>query len=150
MPRWEIDQVDQLITHELKNDSIIKTKMGISVGDARISLYRVVRDTSWFPYIYGYCIPGPDAPGQGTSRIQANIDYALEVRTVGAPTNDSEAIVERIDDIVGNWVKKLTPAGNCVVSARRRSPIAMVETGENPDIYYSRRGGVYKFAVVSS
>lgn len=151
MAQWEIDQVDQLINSTLKNDSIIKTKMGISGGgEARVSLYRVVRDPKWFPYIYGYCIPGPDTPGQGTSRIQSNPDYVLEVRTIGAPTDDSEAIVDRVDDIIHHWVKELTPDAQWVVSARRRSAVSMVEPGEDPDIYYTRRGGIYKFAIVRS
>lgn len=149
MDRWEIDAVDKLIQKTLSEDATIKTKMGITGGGkARVSGYRVVRDASYFPYIYFYAIVGPDTPGQGTTRIQSNPDYDIEVRTLGAPTDDSEAIVNRIDELIGTMKAQLTIDGKWVVSARRRRPISMVQSGETADIYYTRRGGTYKLSVV--
>lgn len=151
MAQWEIGQVDALITATLQNDAIIKTKMGITGGNkARVSLYRAVKDAAWFPYIYGYSIMGPDAPGQGRSRIQSNPFYDIEVRTIRAPTDDTEAIVDRINAIMDSWNGVLTPDGNWAVSARRRHPISIVEPGESDDIYYTRRGGSYMLQIVRS
>lgn len=153
MPRWEIGDVDALIESTLANDAIIKTKMGITTGKARVANTRVPspKDKTWNAlYIYFYCIPGPDAPGQGTRRIQSNPDYDIEVRTLGAPTDDSEAIVDRIDELIGTMTRTLTPSGHWVVSARRVRPIHMTQPGESTEVFYTRRGATYKLAVVSS
>lgn len=153
MQRWEVGDVDELIKTTLANDAVIKTKMGITSGEARVANMRVPspNDTTWNSlYIYFYCIPGPDAPGQGTTRIQANPDYDIEVRTLGAPTENSEAIIDRIDELIGTMVRTLTPSGRYVVSARRSAPINFVQQGESPEVFYTRRGATYKFAVVSA
>lgn len=151
MPRWPIRQVDKLIYSKLADDATIKTKMGIaSAGKARVSGYRVVTDKAYFPYIYFYSLTGPVTHGQGTVPIQRNVDYVIEVRTVGAPTTESEAIVDRIDELIGTMVKDLTADGNWVVSARLRSELSITEQGETPEIFYMRRGGTYKLAVVRS
>jgi hypothetical protein len=147
MPRWPINQVDKLIEATLSNDATIKSLMG---GKARVAGYRIPRDKNWFPFIFFYCIPGPVAPGQGTTVIQFNPEYAIETRTVGAPTDESEAIVERVDFLIGTMVKQLTPDGNWVVSARLNTEINQVQQGETGEVFYMRRGGNYKLAVVRS
>lgn len=147
--RWEIGQVDELFQKTLANDAVIKTKMGITgAGEARVSAYRVVRDADFFPYIYFYCITGPDTKGQGRVRIQTNVEYVFEVRAIGAPTDDTEAIVDRVDTLIGEMTKQLTPDNKWVVSAVRKSPVVLSDSGETNEIYYSRRGGTYDVYVV--
>lgn len=147
MARWEIGDIEKLQGYILANDSIIKDKMG---GVARISIGRVAIDPAWFPYIYGLCIPGVDASGQGTSRVQSNPGYDWEVRTRGAFTQTTEDLVDRIDALFGTMVKRVTLNGLWVVSMRRVRPISIIEPGASPDEFFTRRGAHYKLAVVSA
>lgn len=145
MARWEIGDVEKLFYYVLSHNTVIKQKMG---GTARISIGRVNKDPNWFPYIYGYCIPGPDAQGQGRTRIQSNPTYDFEVRTKNAFTQDTEDIIEAMENELGAMVKRVTLNGLWVVSVRRVHPISIDESGETNDIFYTRRGGSYKVAVV--
>lgn len=152
MIKWEIGAVDELIYSTLANDSTIKAKQGItnSALKARVAGYRVPRDPNYFHYIYYYSIPSPDAAGQGQSRIQSNIDYDIEVRTLGEPTDESEAVINRIDELVCAWKTQLTPDGVWMVAARRVAPIVLIEPGETDDIFYTRRGGTYRLQIVNA
>lgn len=151
MARWPIGDVDALIKATLANDSIIKTKMGVTGSDeARVSGYRVVRDPAYFPYIYFYSIPGTVARVNGTQVVQWNPTYDIEVRTLGSPTDDSEDIVDRIDALIGTMVRQVTPSTLWVVSAAVNQVINIPEQGESPEVYYMRRGHSYNLFVTRS
>jgi hypothetical protein len=151
MPDWEIGEVDKLLHETFANDTTIKTLQGVSgAAKARVSGYVVVRDPNYFPNIYFYLIPGPDGPGQGTTRIQSNLEYDIEVRTKGAPTDNSEAMVDRIN-VLMKMKRTLTPDGEWVVASRRVKPISQPERDpDEPSIYYMRRGATYYMQVVRS
>lgn len=150
MARWEVGDVEQLIETTLSDDPTIKTKMGIAPGGkARVANTVIPRNKGWLDlYIYFYCIPGPDTPGQGQTRIQSNPDYDIEVRTKGAPTQASEDIVDRIDELICAWNHQLTANGLWSVSVRRQRPINRKYDGETAEVYYIARGGTYHFQIV--
>lgn len=149
MERWPISEVDKLIYSTLANDSTIKQKQGVdSTNKARVSGYRVVTDKDYFPFVYFYSITGPNKRVNGNTVVQFNPDYAIEVRTLGAPTDDSEAVVARVDELIGTMKKQLTSDSKWVVSAVARSPIMITEQGEIPEVYYTRRGSTYRLSVV--
>lgn len=143
---WEIRQVEKLFVTLLKNDATIKTRMG---GTARVAVNRVPQDPAFFFYIFIYFIFGPDTRVQGGRRVMSNPDIDIEVRTIGAPTDDSEAVVARIDELMG-LSRQLTPDSNWVVSAVPQKPISIVEQGEAPEVYYMRRGRSYSLQVVAA
>lgn len=147
--KWPTREVDKLLKATLSDDSFIKTAMA-TPGKARVSGYRVVRDHDYFPYIFFYQIPGPASSANGNKIIKFNPDYDIEVRTLGAPTDDTESIIDRIIEIVGSWSRKLTPNGAWVVSAVFKKEINILESGETAETFYTRRGGTFKFEIVRS
>lgn len=151
MALWAMGEVDELIESRLSNDATIKTKMGIATGKARVAGYFIPRDPKYFdpPYpffIYFYPIPMAGARVNGNRIIQHNVNYDIEVRTLGAPTSDSEAVVDRVQALM-TMVSQLTSSGNWVVSSSHLKPIMKFQRGETPEVYYTRRGGTYGFAI---
>lgn len=154
MVGWIIGEVDALIESTLANDTIIKQKMGISSGKARVAGYRIPRDPfmdSAHPfYIFFYSIPGPSSRVNGNTIIQRNPDYDIEVRSLGAATDDAEACVDRVETLIGAWKNQVTPSGNYLVSAVSVKEISITQPGETTEVYYERKGFTYKLAVVHS
>lgn len=152
MVGWELGDVEKLLTRLFEDDVTIQQKMGISgANKARVANSRVPRDKTWLRsvYIFFYCVPGPDSRVQGNRRIMANPDYDIEVRTFRAPTDDSEAIIERIDELMG-MSRTLTANGKWIVSAIPMNPINITQEGATPEEYTVRRGRTYRLQVVQS
>jgi hypothetical protein len=149
MNRWELGDAQKWIKSTLETDPVIRQKMGIDIGQptpyARVSYARVPRDPI-FPYIFFYYVSSNDARGQGRTRIQANPYFDIEVRTLGGPTANSEAIVNRIEGLLGNVCR--TAYNGWVYSCTRMRPIDMTESGESNEVFYTRRGGTYWLSIV--
>jgi hypothetical protein len=150
-PRWPIRQVDKLIVARLKDDATIKQLQKVSAGDARLSGYRPVPSSKsdFFPYIFFYAIAGVNSRVNGNTVIQWNPDFDFEVRTLGAPTDDDEAVVERVDELI-TMVSQPTPDGKWLVSSVASHEINITQQGETSEVYYTRIGNSYKFQVVRS
>jgi len=147
MTGWELGDVDALIESTLANDSTIQSLMGVS--PARVANYRVPSDLSWkLLYIYFYSIPGNDIRVQGNGRVMTTVDYDIEVRTTGAPTDNSRAIVARIDVLIGAMKRQLTANSQWVVCATPLKPINILQSGESSDVFYVRQGRTYAIQVV--
>lgn len=150
IPRWPIRQVDKLIVTKLKDDSTIKLLQKVTSGTARFSGYRTIPSSKadFFPYIFFYSIPGVNVRVNGNRVVMWSPDYDLEVRTIGAPSDDDAALVERVDELIGTMVSQLTPDGKWAVSAVASHEINITQQGETPEVYYTRIGNSYKLSVV--
>ncbi len=150
MVGWELGDVEALLVNLFQNDSTIKTKMGVTGGGkARVATGRVPRNPGWDVYIYFYFILGQDTRVQGPARVMSNPDVDIEVRTLGAPTDDSEAIVDRID-VLMQMKRTLTLNNRWLISVIPRKPINITAQGESTEVYNTRRGRTYGLQVVSA
>ena len=136
----ELSELDKWIVATLGGDAVITAKIGagkVFKNRARASVAP--------PYIRYHLITGPDNPGQGTTRIQSRPQIQICVVTRGAPTDDTEAVVDRIDELIGKARAQTTPGGTFKVSARRQMPLDYEEPHPaNAAEFYIHRGGIYQ------
>lgn len=88
--------------------------------------------------------PG-DVNGQGVTRLMSRPQYHLLVCTKGAPTTQSEADIEIVDNTFNTQVT--ADAGQFRVSSRRLEPISYESPGATAEEFYVYRGGLYQFWV---
>src|SRR4051812_16863285 len=92
-----------------------------------------------YPLVRVIFVPGkPDSVGQSGLRLMSLPSFDVTVVTDGAPTDESEAQVEAIDDAL-NAVNE-EASGGIRISSRRIRPLEYTSPGATAEDFFTYRG----------
>lgn len=97
-----------------------------------------------FPLIQMNMQSGRDIQGLGTNRLMSRPLFQIKVITRGGITAETEAITDRLDQILQNT--SAVPHRGVVISAQREQEISYTEQIDS-DTFFEHTGGLYRFSL---
>jgi hypothetical protein len=132
----ESARIAKWLTATLKADTALAAIVGTRVVEGRPP------SSTALPYVTFNQQASRDVQGNGTHRLMTRPLYQVKVIAPSTSNAQSYAAAERIDEILQDTANEVFE--DVVFHVRRESEVNYQETGPDPQIVFTHRGGIYR------